>query len=87
MQASCAQKNRYRRLLQLSSEPRIEAWESSNLYLLAEAIVRGALARTESRGSHWRTDFPLTDPAWEKRVVQKYDQKGRWSTTFSEVKK
>ena len=72
---------------QLSSEPRIEAWEASNLYLLAEAIVRGALARTESRGSHWRTDFPLTDTACENRVVQKYDQKGRWSTTLSEVKK
>jgi len=69
-----------------SAEPRIEAWEASNLFLLAEAIVRGALARTESRGSHWRTDFPLMDPAWEKRVVQTYDQQGRWSATFKEVK-
>ena len=69
-----------------SVEPRIEAWEASNLFLLAEAIVRGALARTESRGSHWRTDFPLTDPAWEKRVVQTYDQQGRWNATFKEVK-
>ena len=68
-----------------SSEPRIEAWEASNLYILAVAIVRGALERTESRGSHWRTDYPLTDPHWQKRVVQKYDLSGKWSVRFVEV--
>jgi len=38
-----------------SVEPRIEAWEASNLHLLATAIVKSALTRTESRGSHWRS--------------------------------
>ena len=69
-----------------STEPRIEAWEVSNLHLLATAIVRGALERRESRGSHWRSDFPNTDPHWHKRVVQKYDVKGNWSVRFAEVK-
>ena len=41
-----------------SNAPRIEAWETSNLYQLALAIVQAALAREESRGSHWRSDFP-----------------------------
>jgi len=68
-----------------STEPRIEAWEASNLYLLALAIVRGALERKESRGSHWRSDFPLTDPLWSKRIVQRYDVKGQWSTRYLEV--
>ena len=30
-------------------------------------IVTSALARRESRGGHYRADFPLTDPAWARR--------------------
>jgi L-aspartate oxidase len=37
--------------------------EDRNLLLLARAIVAAALHRTESRGAHARSDFPLTDPA------------------------
>lgn len=70
----------------ISTEPRIEAWEASNLYLLAVAIVRGALERTESRGSHWRSDYPQANVAWKKRVVQKYDAGGTWSARYMEVK-
>jgi succinate dehydrogenase flavoprotein subunit len=33
-----------------------------NMLTVSEAIVRGALARKESRGSHWRTDFPDMSP-------------------------
>ncbi len=69
-----------------SSEPRIEAWEASNLYLLASAIVRSALERKESRGSHWRSDYPNTDNAWQKRVIESYDEKGRWKVRFEKVK-
>ena len=28
----------------------------------AKLVVAGALARRESRGSHFRTDYPQTDP-------------------------
>ena len=38
----------------------LDAWETTNLYLLATAIVRSALERTESRGSHWREDYSET---------------------------
>ena len=68
-----------------STEPRIEAWEASNLYILATAIVRGALERTESRGSHWRTDYPETDPAWQKQVVQRCAPDGTWSSRVLEI--
>jgi L-aspartate oxidase len=70
-----------------SSQPRIEAWEASNLYLLATAIVRSALERTESRGSHWRTDFPNTSSEWGKRIVQVIDSNGNWDSHTEEVKK
>ena len=31
-------------------------------------IAAGALARTESRGGHYRSDFPTADPAWRHRT-------------------
>lgn len=36
-------------------------WETYNLWLLARAVARCALAREESRGSHYRSDFPYRD--------------------------
>lgn len=37
--------------------------EDANLLIVARAVVASALARTESRGGHFRADFPDTDPA------------------------
>ena len=39
----------------------------------AEMIVRSALLRRESRGAHYREDYPETDPSWLKhtRVTKK----------------
>jgi succinate dehydrogenase / fumarate reductase flavoprotein subunit len=34
----------------------------------AEAVLRGALEREESRGAHYRTDFPDTDSDWRRNV-------------------
>lgn len=39
----------------------MEAIELQNMILFSEVIVHGALLREESRGSHWRTDFPTRD--------------------------
>jgi succinate dehydrogenase / fumarate reductase flavoprotein subunit len=36
---------------------------------VAEAILRGARERTESRGAHARTDYPDTDPDWQRNIV------------------
>jgi len=69
-----------------SDAPGLDTWEVSNLYLLALAIVRSALAREESRGSHWRSDHLETRPEWRKRVIQHLDASGNWTTTFEEVK-
>jgi L-aspartate oxidase len=37
--------------------------EDANLLVVARAVVASALARQESRGGHYRTDFPESDPA------------------------
>jgi len=63
-----------------STEPRIEAWEASNLHLLATAIVKSALTRTESRGSHWRSDYPQSSDKWLGRVIEEIDIDGNWQT-------
>ena len=36
---------------------------------LCEAILRSAIERRESRGAHWRLDFPDQDPAWGTRNI------------------
>lgn len=68
-----------------SSEPCVEAWETTNLYQLATAIVRSALVRQETRGSHWRDDFPKVLPEWSKRIRQQMDIEGKWSQSTEEV--
>ncbi|GGK80082.1 hypothetical protein Sme01_45670 [Sphaerisporangium melleum] len=45
-------------------EPCTEAWEATNLLTVATAVVTAARAREETRGSHWREDFPERDDAW-----------------------
>jgi len=44
-------------------------WELTNLLTAGRALLTAAEARQESRGSHSRTDFPDTSPAWRCRLV------------------
>ncbi|MFC2008439.1 FAD-dependent oxidoreductase [Chloroflexota bacterium] len=43
--------------------------KTRNLLLSAELLCRSALARTESRGAHWRSDYPAEDDDWLRSVV------------------
>ncbi|MFH0848498.1 MAG: FAD-binding protein [archaeon] len=45
-----------------------EAVELKGMVLVAEMVARSALYRTESRGAHFRTDFPKEDHTWLKNV-------------------
>ena len=46
-----------------------EAWELANMALAARVVAGLALRRTESRGAHWRTDYPEPEPKWQVRQV------------------
>ena len=55
----------------------LSALEVNNLLDLAEVIVAGALARTESRGAHSRRDFPKRDDVnWLKHTLAYCTAKG-----------
>ncbi len=41
----------------------LDAWETTNLLTLASALADAAALREETRGSHWREDFPERDDA------------------------
>ncbi len=47
--------------------------EIENMITTAEITLHSALTRTESRGLHFRDDFPRNDPDWLKNVVIKKD--------------
>jgi L-aspartate oxidase len=46
---------------QRSSDPRTETWEATNLLTVASALLAAARSRQETRGSHWREDYPDRD--------------------------
>ena len=41
-------------------------FELRNMHTVALLIARCALAREESRGAHYRTDFPGTEPTFQR---------------------
>lgn len=43
--------------------------ELRNLRLVARLVAATALAREESRGAHFRRDFPFTRPEWQRRQM------------------
>ena len=47
--------------LAVSLQPSRQSQEVSNILCVARLIARCALAREESRGAHYRSDFPLKD--------------------------
>lgn len=63
-----------------------EAMELGNLLDLAEGLVIGAKARTESRGAHWRDDHPTRDDVnWMKHTLAHMKEDGSIELDFKPV--
>ena len=54
---------------QASTAPAPAAWEATDLHLVATALVAAAARREETRGAHWREDFPLAVDEWRGHLV------------------
>jgi L-aspartate oxidase len=50
-------------------KPAAEAWQATNLHLVASAMVAAARTREETRGSHWREDFPDSSDGWLGHLI------------------
>ena len=51
----------------------ILTWQVKSSLIVCEALVRSALLRQESRGAHYRSDFPYLDERWKVNI---YCRKG-----------
>ncbi|HET6818238.1 MAG TPA: L-aspartate oxidase [Mycobacteriales bacterium] len=56
---------------------------AGNRWLAALALLRAARHRTESRGCHWRDDFPETAASWSRHVAIRLDAEGQPSVDES----
>ncbi|MEU5427567.1 L-aspartate oxidase [Streptomyces olivoreticuli] len=53
-----------------TAEPGTESWEATNLLLVSRVLVAAALRREETRGCHWREDFPdRVDTTWRRHLL------------------
>jgi succinate dehydrogenase/fumarate reductase flavoprotein subunit len=65
---------------------RVEAIELILMIKTAILVAHAALLRTESRGSHYRSDFPMShDNQWLKNIVLQKGSEGEVRTTFREA--
>jgi L-aspartate oxidase len=61
------------------------AWELANLVTVATAVISAAYARTETRGGHWRDDFPEPDDRWRGHLVGALSAAGRYRLDWEQL--
>jgi len=62
--------------LPIGGAPGTAAWETTNLVTVSAALLAAARLREETRGAHWREDFPGPDDAWRRHLVTRLDPDG-----------
>ncbi len=45
------------------------SYELNNLVLTGRLVTEAALLRKESRGAHFRSDFPQSSPKWQRHII------------------
>ncbi|HEY6595243.1 MAG TPA: L-aspartate oxidase [Asanoa sp.] len=64
------------------STPRTASWEATNLLTVASALVAAAAVRAETRGCHWREDFPTARDEWLGHLLSAVDLTGSTTLTW-----
>lgn len=58
-----------------NAEPLLRLWgETRNLLDVAYLILKSAAFRTESRGGHYRLDYPQPEPSWQVHTLVQHDK-------------
>ena len=73
------------RLAAIRTTPRNAAWEATNLLTVASALVASAATRRETRGCHWREDYPVAEDEWRGHLIDGINPTGRLTQTFEEM--
>jgi L-aspartate oxidase len=73
------------RLGEQRTTPRNAAWEATNLLTVASALVASAYARLETRGCHWREDYPTAADEWRGHLLEAIGPRGGLTLTFEEM--
>lgn len=85
LEAACSQFEHWLEMMK-HVPPDVMAWETLNMLLLCRLIVESALRRTESRGAHYREDYPMRDDkTWMVRIMHKQCLVGDWVKVPGEV--
>jgi succinate dehydrogenase/fumarate reductase flavoprotein subunit len=62
------------------------SWQVKSSLIACEAIIRSALMRQESRGAHYRSDFPkIDDGNWQVNIYCRKEEKGVSAATAQMV--
>jgi succinate dehydrogenase / fumarate reductase, flavoprotein subunit len=62
------------------------SWQVKSSLIACEAIIRSALMRQESRGAHYRSDFPkLDDERWKVNIYCRKEGKGASAAAVEEM--
>jgi L-aspartate oxidase len=73
------------RLGEQRGKARNAAWEATNLLTVASTLVASAYARRETRGCHWREDYPTAADEWRGHLLDVIDPKGHLTQDFEEM--
>jgi L-aspartate oxidase len=73
------------RLGEQHGTPHNAAWEATNLLTVASALVASARSRRETRGCHWREDYPTAADEWRGHLLDAIGARGALTQTFVEM--
>ena len=73
------------RLGEQRGRPHNAAWEATNLLIVAAALVASATTRRETRGCHWREDYPVAVDEWRGHLLDRIGPDGVPIQEFEEM--